>query len=170
MAEGPAGDLGVRGLSVGSVSIPFVSSLLDQLPIPALAARAVRALEADVPLWRATSVRIGESLAALRRLGVVGQSQTALIDFCNRLGLAPNEARLFADVGVAVEKAPQVAEKVASGDVTVQSAGQIGRVSAVVPAAALPEWVEKAQTVTPGEARRRSSTRRSRRSRRAPSR
>jgi hypothetical protein len=128
-----------------------VSSLLAQLQVPALATPAVKALEADVPLWRATSVRIGESLAKLRRLGVIGPSQTALIDFCNRLGLSPTEARVFADVGVAVEKAPQVAEKVAAGDVTVQAAGQIGRVSRVVPESALPQWVEKAQSVTPGE-------------------
>jgi hypothetical protein len=126
-----------------------VKALLD--PFPALAAPAVKALEADVPAWRATSVRIGESLATLRRLGVVGPSQTALVDFCNRLGLSAAEARLFADVGAAVEKAPEVARVVAAGEVTVQAAGQIGRVSKVVPESELPQWIATAKTVPAGE-------------------
>jgi hypothetical protein len=90
---------------------------------------------------------MGELLREFARLGVLPDLRsTTIVDFGNRHGLSPSESLQFADVGLAVEAVPALAEKVRAGDVSVQSAGNVGRLSQHEKPEALAEWVKKAET------------------------
>jgi hypothetical protein len=133
---------------VGWVSILFVVTRIPEFDrLPALAAPLAREWEECVRERRRVSVRMGEILREFARLGVLPDLRsTTIVDFGNRHVLSPAEARQFADVGLAIETVPALAEKVRAGMVSVQAAGDVGRLSKHEKPEAMPDWVEKAAT------------------------
>jgi hypothetical protein len=140
---------------VGCVRLLFVATRLDGFDrLPALAAPLVREWDDCVRERRRVSVRMGEILRELARLGVLPDLRsTTVVDFGNRHGLSPSESLRFADVGLAVERVPALAEKVRAGDVSVQTAGDLGRLARHEDPAAMPAWVERAAVTPPPDMR-----------------
>jgi hypothetical protein len=145
----------------------FVIGGFDHLPA-ALRAPA-RELERAFAERREASARIARLLALFRREGVL-PDRYAVVEHCVRRGLSAAEARQFDDAGVALEKTAGLEGDLRTGAVSLQSAGEVGRIAKdealhrrppgappgsppVPPVVALAGWREAARTLTARELR-----------------